>query len=134
MQRTFGPAATHSAGEPLKVSCCTRQTYCFKLDGKTCRDQDPPRELPDTGDTPDWCKYRRMIERDAADDQEMRALGLLDKDRAELSALLKELPVEARGSSRRNGRPWKLTEMNAGMMRHALLQAHRAAATPDRSA
>lgn len=134
MQRSFGPAATHSEGEPLKVSCCTRQTYCYLLDGKMCRNPTPPREIPDTSNTPDWCQFRGQIERDVADDQEMRALGLLSKTRAELSVLVKALPVEARGTCSVNKRPWKLPEMNADMMRYALLQAHRAVATPDRSA
>lgn len=134
MQKSFGPAAAYRAGEPLKVSCRTGSTYCFLLDGVMCRDQKPPREIPDAGNTPEWCKYRRQIEQDVADDQEMRALGLLSKTRAELSALVKALPVEARGTCPVNKRPWKLPEMNADMMRYALLQAHRAVATPDRSA
>lgn len=128
MQRSFGPAAIATKGEPLKVSCCTRATYCFQLYGKTCRDQKPPREIPDTSNTPDWCKYRAQIERDVSDDHEMRALGLLSKDRAELSRLVKALPIEARGLCPINKRPWKLPEMNADMMRYAILRAHRAAA------
>lgn len=128
MQRSFGPAAIATKGEPLKVSCCTRATYCFQLYGKTCRDQKPPREIPDTSNTPDWCKYRAQIERDVSDDHEMRALGLLAKDRAELSAMLKSLPIEARGSCPEKKRPWRLNEMNADMMRYAILRAHRAAA------
>ncbi len=128
MQRSFGPAAIATKGEPLKVSCCTRATYCFQLYGKTCRDQKPPREIPDPRDTPEWCKYRAGIERDVSDDHELRALGLLSKPRAELVAMVKALPVEARGRCTVNKRPWKLPEMNADMLRHALLRAHREAA------
>ena len=126
--KSFGPAAIRSDDGSVKVSCVTSQTYCFLLHGKTCRDQKPPREIPDLANTPEWCKYRQQILQDVADDQEMRALGLLGLTRAELSARLKALPIEARGTCSVNKRPWKLPEMNADMMRYALLRAHRAAA------
>ena len=67
-----------------------------------------------------------QILQDMADDQEMRALGLLRLTRAELSARLKAMPIEARGTCPVNKRPWKLPEMNADMMRYAILCAHRA--------
>lgn len=126
MQKSFGPAATVREGEPLRVSCVTGSTYCFLLHGRMCSDQKPPREVADVTDTPEWCKYRQGIERDVADDQDMRALGLLAKDRAELVALVKALPIDARGMCTVHKRPWKLPEMNADMLRHALLRHHRA--------
>lgn len=126
MRKSFGPAAIRSDDGSFRVSCCTKATHCFLLEGNTCCDQKPPREIPDTAHTPGWCEYRQQILQDMADDQEMRALGLLRLTRAELSARLKAMPIEARGTCPVNKRPWKLPEMNADMMRYAILCAHRA--------
>ncbi len=128
MIQSFGPAAVHGDDGALRISCVTSRTHCFQLCGQTCRDQSPPREIPDTSATPDWCKYRQQTEQDFRDDQEMRALGLHRLTRAELSSRLKAMPIDARGTCPVNKRPWKLPEMNADMMRYALLRAHRAAA------
>ena len=129
MQRTFGPAAIERKGEPIKVACHTSSTYCFLLhssaSGYICSDQKPSREVPDPRNTPDWCKYRVQALQDAQDMIETEALGLNRLDRAQLSARLKDMPKEARGTDHK-GTIWRLTEMNAGMMRYALLKAHRA--------
>lgn len=125
MQKSFGPSVTFTEGRPPRTSCITGQTYCFLLDGKKCRDKTPPREIPDPAATPDWCQFRAGIERDATDDAEMRELGLCDRDRSELSAMLKALPIEARGLCPKRKRPWALSEMSADTMRRALLRAHR---------
>ena len=121
MQKTFGPAATETEGKPLQISCRTARTYCFLLYGSNnCHDVKPPRPVPDTNNTPDWCKYRAQTENDAAERNDYRRMGLDRMNRPQLSAFLKSLPQYARGIDPTSKKPWRLTEMNAEMMRHAI--------------
>jgi len=134
MNRSFGPAATEREGEPLKVSCVTSQTFCFLLVGGACTDTKPPRPVPDPAVTPDWCKYRRQIEQDVADAAEFRAMCLDTLTRAELSALMRDYPARFRGCPYGTEKPWRLTQMNAEMLRHAIRNARKAATGTDDAA
>jgi hypothetical protein len=124
MQKTFGPAATRTADGTVTLSCVTSQTYCFLLNGKTCRDQKPAREIEDTRTTPDWCKYAAGMRADLAKMDDFDRMGLTHLTRAQLMPLMKAVPVEYRATYR--GKPMPLTEHNAGMMRAAIRQ-HRLA-------
>ena len=88
----------------------------------------PSRDIPEFPLTPEWCKYRKQIMQDVIDDQEMGRLGIRGLTRADLLPMVKALPPAFRGTPHESEKPWKLTEMNAEMMRHAILNHHRSAA------
>lgn len=122
MQKSFGPAATIDKDNAVTLSCVTSATYCFLLHGKMCSDQKPPREVEDTRNTPDWCKYAASAREDVAEMLDFDRMGLSGLTRAELMPLMKAVPMELRASFK--GKPFKLTEHNADMMRRAI-RKHR---------
>ena len=126
MIRTFGPSVSHDETTPdnLQVSCASTGMYCFLLHNRTCSDVKPPREIPDTRNTPDWCKYRAGVLQDVFDMRDLHKLGLPHRPRAWLSGVIKTLPVEYRGTNWK-GQQRKLTEMKDVTMQHAILKAWR---------
>jgi len=125
MRKTFGPAFVQSEGHPDRISCSTTSTYCLFLHGRFCTDQKPKQPLPDTSNTPDWCRYRSGILSDVAHADELRTMGLSDLNRAALSQILKELPREARECAPGSTTPPTLREMSTRAMLHAVWQAKK---------
>jgi hypothetical protein len=60
--RTFGPAVVHEKDGTFRPVC----TYCFLRVGQHCTEkQGESQEIPDTENTPEWCKYREPMLADA---------------------------------------------------------------------
>ena len=124
MIKSFGPSGYRDKDGVLRFSCVSSQTYCFLLHGRMCSDQEPPREVDNPRETPEWCKYAAGIREDIAEMEDFDRMGLADMTRAELLKLMKDVPVEFRAEWK--GTPYKLTEHNADMMRRAI-RKHRMA-------
>lgn len=126
MIKTFGPATSQRADKSFEVSCVTSATYCFLLQGKNCTDVKPHREVENTRETPEWCKYRAQSIQDVIDIIDMDAMGLTDMTRAELVQMMKGYPVEFRGIAYGKTKPRRLNEMDATHLRDSILAARRA--------
>lgn len=124
MTRSFGPSGYRDKDGVLRLSCVSSATYCFLLHGRMCSDQKPPREVENPRETPEWCKYAAGMRKDILEMEDFDRMGLADMTRAELMPLMKAVPVEFRAAW--EGKPYKLTEHNAAMMRHAI-RKHRMA-------
>jgi len=99
--KTFGPAVWREGG--VFRSACIKKfsgglICCIECSGDgTCRaDRASPRAIPDTGDTPDWCRYLARAIQDAKTMEAFEALGLNAGRKADVMKVVRALPKEFR--------------------------------------
>lgn len=125
MNRSFGPAAILSDNGTVQICCSTPSTYCYRYMGGACHDQNPPRQIENARNTPDWCRYKQQTKNDVEAARDFDRMGLTDMTRAELMKMMKDVPERFRVRYRDKLIP--LNEHNAEMMRTAIRKMRLAA-------
>lgn len=60
-KRTFGPAIEHLKDGTFRAHC----TWCAFRVGSGCTHVNPARQIPDPGNTPEWCEMREDMLQEA---------------------------------------------------------------------